>query len=105
MPEMPDVAQRIITRFDMGTASVAFQPRKFGIKQASANEARIQITFPTANAPVPVYHGLRSMPTSYVVVSANQAARIYNDLPLPVDSRTMVLKCDTAGTTAEVIVR
>lgn len=105
MPEIPDVAQKIVTRFDLGTASVDFQPRKFGVKKASANEARIQVTFPTANVSQAVYHGLRKMPSQYVVVSVNKAARIYNDLPLPIDSRTMVLKCDTPNTVAEIIVR
>ena len=105
MPGVPDVAIDIVTRFDLGTASVGFQKRAFGIRGAQANEARIQITFQTADVPVSVYHGLRKAPTGYVVVSANRAARIYNDLPFPVDSRTMVLKCDTANTVAEVIVR
>lgn len=105
MPEMPDVAIKVVTRFDLGTASVGYQPRKFGIRDAAANEARIHVTFPTANVAVPIYHGLRNVPSSYIVVSVNKAARIYNDLPLQVDSRTIVLKCDTANTVAEVIVR
>lgn len=98
-------ARQLVTGKNLGRAAVSFQPRKFASSTSKSQEARVQVTFTTADAPVPVYHGLRRVPTSWFAVSQNGAGTIYNDLPFQADSRTLVVKCDTANVVAELIVR
>lgn len=73
----------------------------------------MSVAFPTANAPQLIYHGLGFAPTGYTVLAIAKAnstsyaapGKIYNDFPLPTTSRTIVLKCDTANTIADILVR
>lgn len=98
------IFRKLTTQHNMGTASVGFQGRKFGIRSANAAEARVTVTFVTAGAPVPVYHGLKRVPSQFIVISKSAAGNIYNELPFQADSRTLVVKSDTAMV-AELIVR
>ena len=96
----PPIQQR-----DIAPGAVTFQTRLGNAPTGKARERRIQCTFPTVNVPVPFAHGLGRKPTQYVVVTVDRAARVYNDTPLPCDTRVLVLKCDTANTNATVVVR
>lgn len=104
MPLFDGIFRDLVTKTRMGTASVGFQGRNFGLRTANAAEARVHVSFTTANAPVPVYHGLKRVPSQYSVISQSAAGRIYNDLPFQADSRTLVVKSDTAMV-CELIVR
>jgi len=95
----------LINTKDIAPGAVTFQARLGAAPQGKASERRIQVIFPTVNAPVPIVHNLGRKPSGYVVVSRDRAGRIYNDVPLSCDRRTLVLKCDVAGTQAEVVVR
>lgn len=100
-----DSTRRIISAKDLATSAVSVQPRAFGLKSSKSNEARVSVTFTSANAPTPIYHGLQHAPSQVIPVAMNQAAMIYTDMPLIADSRTVVVYCDTANTAAELIVR
>jgi len=108
------IGPHLLSGKDIRRDSIGSQPRNFGREaKGQAQERRLFVTFPTADAPVVVYHGLGRKPSDYIPVSwakgngATYAApgKIYSDQPLPCDSRTIVLKCDTANTVAEIIVR
>jgi len=104
----------LITQKNLDSGSVSFQDRNFGQgPTGKAKERRISVTFMTANSPEVVTHTLGKPPTGYTVISSGKGGgtsytspgRVYNDFPLPCDSRHLVLKCDVAGTVAEIIVR
>lgn len=98
-------ARSLVSAKQMATGAVTSQGRAFGSMQSKSNEARVTVSFPTADAPVPVYHGLGHKPTGATAVAVNPGGVVYTDMPLVADSRTIVLYCNTASTIAEVIVR
>lgn len=81
------------------------KPGSYSGKKSNLSEVRILATFRTANAPTPFYHSLGAVPSGYVVLGKDRAANIFNPIPLQCTSRTIVLACDTAGTTADILVR
>ena len=105
MMPVSQFARKLITAKQLSTASVTHQDRTFGMKSSKSNEARVMVSFPTADVPVCVHHGLGFRPSSVTPVVKNTAGSIYTNMPLVADSRTIVLYCDTAATMAEVIVR
>lgn len=105
MPVKIDIARKLITAKQMGTAAVTHQPRSFGMRSSKSREARITVTFGAVNVPICVYHGLGFAPSGVTVVTKDRVADIYTDMPLVADSRTVVVKCDTANVVAELIVR
>lgn len=112
-------ARRLISSKDIALSSVRLQPSGFvfpgAFAQGRANtrERRVTVSFPTANAPVSIYHGLGFTPSGYTVLSRGVGSggtwiaggKIYNDFPLPCTSQSIVLKCDTANTVADILVR
>lgn len=111
---LPMTARPLVTAKEIGLSSVGGQTKGLGRDPAGKiRERRITATFMTADAPTPIYHGLGFRPTGFIVVSLGRAnttgwiapGKIYNDFPLVADSRVIVLKCDTANTVAEILVR
>lgn len=100
-----DSTRRIVSAKDLATSAVTVQGRAFGLKGSKSNEARVTVSFTSANAPTPVYHGLQHAPTQVIPVAMSQGASIYTDVPMIADSRSVVVYCDTANTNAELIVR
>lgn len=111
MPEIRDTARRIVTSNDLALSTVRLQPGGFAVpgafskNQGNAREARCSVAFRTANAPTVLYHGLGFVPSGFQVLGKNTAGVIYSDLPLRATSRVIVLKCDTANTLADILVR
>lgn len=95
----------LITQRDIAPGAITFQSGFGRAPTGKARERRIYCTFPTANVPVPFAHGLGRKPVTFVPAIPYSAATVYADRPLVCDTRTIVLKCDTAGATIEVIVR
>src|SRR5688572_16592620 len=81
------------------------RPGAFSTPQGNTRERRISVSFGAADVPKVVFHGLGFPPTGYIVLGIGGAARIYNDFPLRSTSRVVVLKCDTANTVADILVR
>lgn len=110
-----DLARKRITSKEMAQSTVRLQPGSFRRPGSFSNlrsntrERRLQVTFPTADVPVTVYHGLGFAPSGYSVLGSNAGTvaggKVYNDFPLPSTNRVLVLKCDVAGTVADVLVR
>ena len=101
----------LTTSKNMALSTVRLQPsssQKAGAYtnvRTNARERRVSVTFLTANAPTPIYHGLGFAPSGYTVLSKGAASDVYNDFPLPSTSRVIVLKCNTANTVADILVR
>lgn len=81
------------------------RPGSYSTTRTNTRERRVLVSFHTANAPQPVYHGLGFVPTGFTVLNTSKAAKVYSNMPLPATSRTVVLKCDTANTVADILVR
>jgi len=89
------------------------RPGSFSTVRTNARERRIAVSFSTADAPVSIYHGLGFAPSGYTILSIGRGSgttylaggKVYNDFPLPSTSRVIVLKCDTANTVADILVR
>lgn len=101
----------LITSKQLALSTVRLQPGSFQRPQSqtltrtNARERRLTVTFPgTANQPIVVYHGLGFPPSGFTPLSHGSAI-IYNDTPLPATSRVIVLKCNTANTVADILVR
>lgn len=112
MPQQINTARRLVTSKNVLQSSISLQGSSFSRQGSfsSANggtrERRISVSFgPTANAPKVIWHGLGFAPSGYQVMGQNRAGHIYNDLPLRSTSRVLVLKCDTANLTADILVR
>jgi len=94
----------------MGLSTVRLQPSSFrrpgsySNARTNARERRIHVTFVTANAPTLVYHNLGFPPSGFIPLVVGNA-RIYSDFPLRSTSRVIILKCDTANTQADILVR
>lgn len=101
----------LTTSKNMALSTVRLQPGSFqrpgsySTTRANARERRVIVSFNTANAPTPVYHGLGFVPTGFTVLNRGSTGRIYSNMPLPATSRVIVLKCDTANTVADILVR
>jgi hypothetical protein len=101
----------LVTSAGMALSSVRLQPNSyqqrggFSSIRTNARERRAQVAFGAANAPVIVYHGLGFPPSAAMQMGANAACKLYHDLPLPSTSRVLVLKCDTANVTVDILVR
>jgi hypothetical protein len=106
-----DTARIPISSRDVAVGGLKVQPDSFrrpgsySVKRSDTREARILALFKTADAPTPFYHALGAVPSGYVVLGADRAAKVYNTFPLQCTSRVIVLSCDTAGTTADILVR
>lgn len=103
---LPD---NLITAKMIANGSISPQ-RSLGPSPSSASQERlIQCNFPTADAPRPFFHGLGRVPSGFIVTASAKGAavggKVYSDFPIKADTRNIVLKCDTAGTDAMVIVR
>ena len=111
MPDLVDTARRLITSKNTALSTMRLQPGTYQSPGAlsrirtNSRERRASVSFVTANAPTPVFHGLGFTPSGYTVLSLSKSATIYNDFPLRASSRTIVLKCDTANTVADILVR
>ena len=81
------------------------QPGGFSTGRGNSRERRISVSFGAVNAPKIIYHGLGFAPTGYQVLGQNAAGSVYNDFPLRATSRVIVLKCDTANVSADILVR
>lgn len=111
MGSIVETARSLITSKQTALSTVRLQPSSFqrpgsySNVRTNARERRITVTFRTANAPTPVYHGLGFPPSGYEVLGKSGAAVIYNSFPLPSSSRVIVLRCDTANVVADILVR
>lgn len=107
----PDIARQLVTSKNTALSTVRLQPSSFAqpgsysTPRTNARERRMTVSFGAADAPTLVYHGLGFTPSAYTVLGVGAAANIYNDIPLPATSRTIVLKCATANTVADILVR
>lgn len=106
-----DIARKLVTSKQTALSTVRLQPGSFtrpgsfSNTRTNARERRVQVTFRSANVPVSVYHGLGFSPSGYQVLGLRTAGTVYNDFPLPSTSRVIVLKCNTANTVADILVR
>lgn len=106
-----DVARRLVSSHQLAPSTVRLQPGSFTRPGSYSNtrtntrERRISVTFRAANSAVVVYHGLGFPPSGYTPLTTSAACRLYNDTPLRSTSRVLVLKCDTANITADILVR
>lgn len=100
----------IVTAKELATSAVTFQKAKYDAVSGKAREARVMCVFPVANTPYAFPHALKAVPTSFSVVSSGRnggaPGTIYcDDLPLGVSKQNIVLKCSTANTWADIVVR
>ena len=112
-------ARRLITSKNTALSTVRLQsgsftrPGGFSLVKTNARERRLTVTFPSADVPVSVFHGLGFPPSGYTVLGSGigsgttfiAGGKVYNDFPLPSTSRVIVIKADTAGTVADILVR
>ena len=117
--EMPQTARSLTTSKEIALSTARLQSGSFKQRGAfssvgtNVRERRVTVSFPVANAPVPVYHGLGFAPSGFTVLASGigtgnnwtAPGKIYSDMPLLSTSRTIVLKCDTANTVADVLIR
>jgi hypothetical protein len=83
------------------------------VTQSKQRQRVVRVTFPTADAPTVFSHTLGRTPVGYTVAKLGKGngttyinpGTIYNDQPLPCDSRHIVLKCSVAGASGEILVR
>lgn len=103
--------RQLVTSKNTALSTVRLQPSSFQRPGSLSNvrtntrERRVTVTFAAADAPVHIYHGLGFVPSGYTVMGIGGAARVYNDFPIPATTRGIVLKCDTANTVADILVR
>lgn len=116
---MPEVARSLTTSKNTALSTSRLQggsfQRRGAFTTATTNlrERRVTVSFPVANAPVPIYHGLGFAPSGFTVLASAIGAanvwgvggRVYSDMPLLSTSRAIVLKCDTANTVADILIR
>ena len=111
MIQRVQTARNLTTSKNTALSTVRLQPSSFlrpgsySNARTNARERRMTVSFGAANAPIVVYHGLGFVPSGYDTLGRGAAAHVYNDFPLPATSRTIVLKCDTANTVADILVR
>lgn len=111
MPGIIHTARALVTGKNVGPSSIPLQPSSysrqggFTVARGGTRERRISVSFGAANAPKVIWHGLGFAPTGYQVLGQNRAGHIYNDFPLRSTTRVLVLKCDTANLTADILVR
>lgn len=106
----PNSRPGTIAAHQLTTGAVTNIGRKFGIRNAKGREARITVTFTAANTNTAIFHGLGFAPTGFIPLSSRlgtggAGGKIYSDVPLAATKRAIVLKCDTANTVAEILVR
>jgi hypothetical protein len=101
----------LTTSKNMALSTVRLQPGSFqragsySQSRSNARERRMSVTFGAADAPTVIYHGLGFPPSGYTVLGIGAAASVYNDFPIPSTSRVIVLRCNTANTVADILVR
>ena len=114
-----DLARKLTTSKNMAQSTVRLQPGSFtrrgsfGTARTNARERRTTVTFTAADVPVSIPHNLGFAPSGYTVLgtavgsgpTATAGGKVYNDFPIPSTTRVIVLKCDTAGTVADILVR
>ena len=114
-----DLARKLVTSKGMAQSTVRLQPGSFtrpgsySNTRTNARERRMSVSFPTADVPIVVAHNLGFAPSGYTVLGSGVGSgttyiaggKVYNDFPLPSTSRVIVLKCDTANTVADILVR
>lgn len=111
MMERVQTARNLTTSKNTALSTVRLQPSSFtrpgsySNTRTNARERRVTVSFGAANAPTLVYHGLGFVPSAYTVLGVGAAVKIYNDFPLSATSRTITVKCDTANTVADLLVR
>lgn len=111
MPIRVGTARQLVGSHQVAPSSIPLQGSSFsrpgGFLRADGGtrERRISVSFGAANAPKVIWHGLGFAPSGYQILGQNQAGQIYNDFPLRSSSRVLVLKCDTANVTADILVR
>jgi hypothetical protein len=110
MRELVESARRLVTSKDTALSTVRLQPSSFQQRGAfsrlatNARERRIPVTFQTT-APTLIYHGLGFVPSGFTVLGKDRVADIYGGIPLSATTRVIVLYCNQAGTTADILVR
>lgn len=109
MPK-PNSRHGMVSSHQIGTAAVSGVGRQFGLRNAKGREARITVTFTAANTNTAVFHGLGFVPTGFIPLSSKlgtggAGGKIYSDVPLVATAQSVVLRCDTANTIAEIMVR
>ena len=108
---MPDVARKLVTSKNTALSTMRLQPGSFtrpgsySYTRTNARERRIAASFLSANVATLFFHGLGFVPSGFTPLAPNAACRIYNDLPFQATSRVIVLKCDTANVTVDILVR
>jgi len=90
---------------DVSPGSISRALPTIGVKSSHLDEVKLVVQFPVADGAVPVFHGLGRTPIHVETVLCNTAGKVYTDIPLVADNQMVALKCNTAGTTAHVIVR
>ena len=111
--------RNLLTSKNLAQSTVRLQPGSFRRQgsfsnvRTNARERRITVSFSAANVLVSAYHGLGFPPSGYTVLGSGvglgstyvAGGKVYNDFPLPSTSQVIVLKCDTANTVADILVR
>lgn len=98
-------SQLRFNRRDVGTASISKQSGAYGVKDSKLNEVRVSFTFIAVDTAYVVPHNLGRVPNGFEVVNITKSGRVYGSIPLNADMNVISLKCSTANTTADIIVR
>lgn len=104
MPRENLPGRKLLSSKDVLPASIP-SVKRYGRSTSGLREARMTVTFSTANIPVNIVHNLGFVPSSWSVIKQDRGANFYNDTRLMATTRSLVLKCDTAGTTADILIR
>lgn len=99
-----------ITAKELVTGAVTFTQPQYDQATGKAREVRIFAVFPTANAPYAFPHALKTPPTGFTVVASGRnggaPGSVYcDDLPIAFNKYSVVLKCSTANTWADIVLR
>lgn len=103
--------RNLVTSKNLANSTVRLQPSSwqrpgsYTVTRTNARERRVAVTFGPANNSLVIFHGLGFPPSGYQVLSIGAAAQVYNDFPLPATSNVIILKCNTANTFADILVR
>lgn len=105
MPRVNLPGRHLVSSKDVLPASIAGVGRRFGRNKSGLKEARMTVTFTSANVPINIVHNLGFVPSGWNIVTQDRAGSIYNNTNLMSSSRSLILLCDTAGTVAEIVIK
>jgi len=97
----------IITAKELVTGAVTANKAKYDEVTGKLREARAVAVFPAANVPTAVPHALGRVPTGFSVAAIGRnggaPGTVYSDdFPLQFNRYSVILKCSTANTWADL---